>query len=67
VAEVADVRIVVAAPGLGDGIQVMKSGFLEIAARLASIPAQRRLSVSPDHQEARQDPVWTGGALQENR
>ena len=31
VAEVADVRIVVTAPGLGDDIQAMKSGFLEIA------------------------------------
>jgi LAO/AO transport system kinase len=31
VAEVADVRVVVAAPGLGDDIQAMKSGLLEIA------------------------------------
>ena len=31
VAEVADVRVVLAAPGLGDGIQAMKSGLLEIA------------------------------------
>lgn len=31
VAEVADVRVVIAAPGLGDGIQAMKSGLLEIA------------------------------------
>ena len=31
VAEVADVRIVVAAPGLGDDIQAMKAGLLEIA------------------------------------
>lgn len=31
VAEVADVRIVIAAPGLGDDIQAMKSGLLEIA------------------------------------
>jgi LAO/AO transport system kinase len=31
VAEVADVRIVVTAPGLGDDIQAMKSGLLEIA------------------------------------
>jgi LAO/AO transport system kinase len=30
-AEVADVRIVVTAPGLGDDIQAMKSGLLEIA------------------------------------
>jgi LAO/AO transport system kinase len=31
VAEVADVRVVVTAPGLGDDIQAMKSGLLEIA------------------------------------
>lgn len=31
VAQVADVRIVVAAPGLGDDIQAMKAGLLEIA------------------------------------
>ncbi len=31
VAEVADVRVVVLAPGLGDDIQAMKSGLLEIA------------------------------------
>jgi LAO/AO transport system kinase len=31
VAEAADVRVVVTAPGLGDDIQAMKSGLLEIA------------------------------------
>lgn len=31
VAEVADVRVVISAPGLGDEIQAMKSGLLEIA------------------------------------
>jgi LAO/AO transport system kinase len=31
VADVADVRVVIAAPGLGDDIQAMKSGHLEIA------------------------------------
>ncbi len=31
VAEVSDVRIVISAPGLGDDIQAMKSGLLEIA------------------------------------
>ncbi len=31
VAEVADVRVVITAPGLGDDIQAMKSGHLEIA------------------------------------
>lgn len=31
VAEVCDVRVVIAAPGLGDDIQAMKSGHLEIA------------------------------------
>jgi LAO/AO transport system kinase len=31
IAEVADVRVVITAPGLGDDIQAMKSGLLEIA------------------------------------
>ncbi len=31
VADIADLKIVVSAPGLGDGIQAMKSGLLEIA------------------------------------
>lgn len=31
VAEVADIRVVISAPGLGDEIQAMKSGLLEIA------------------------------------
>lgn len=31
VAEIADVRVVISAPGLGDDIQAMKSGLLEIA------------------------------------
>ncbi len=31
VAEVADIRVVISAPGLGDDIQAMKSGLLEIA------------------------------------
>jgi LAO/AO transport system kinase len=31
VAEVADVRVVITAPGLGDDIQAMKAGLLEIA------------------------------------
>jgi LAO/AO transport system kinase len=34
VAEIADVPVVVAAPGLGDDIQAMKSGLLEVAALL---------------------------------
>lgn len=41
VAEVADLRIVVAAPGLGDGIQAMKSGILEIADILVVNKADR--------------------------
>jgi LAO/AO transport system kinase len=41
VAEIADVRIVVAAPGLGDGIQAMKSGLLEIADVLVVNKADR--------------------------
>jgi len=41
VADVADVRVVVAAPGLGDGIQAMKSGILEIADVLVVNKADR--------------------------
>ncbi len=31
IAEIADVRVVITAPGLGDGVQAMKAGLLEIA------------------------------------
>ena len=41
VAEVADVRIVVTAPGLGDDIQAMKAGLLEIADILVVNKADR--------------------------
>lgn len=41
VAEVADIRIVVSAPGLGDDIQAMKSGLLEIADILVVNKADR--------------------------
>jgi LAO/AO transport system kinase len=41
VATAADVRIVVAAPGLGDGIQAMKAGLLEIADVLVVNKADR--------------------------
>jgi LAO/AO transport system kinase len=41
VAEVADVRILVTAPGLGDDIQAMKSGLLEIADILVVNKADR--------------------------
>jgi LAO/AO transport system kinase len=41
VAEVADVRIVVTAPGLGDDIQAMKSGLLEVADILVVNKADR--------------------------
>ncbi len=41
VAEVADVRVVVSAPGLGDDIQAMKSGLLEIADILVVNKADR--------------------------
>lgn len=41
VAEVADVRVVVAAPGLGDDIQAMKAGLLEIADILVVNKADR--------------------------
>jgi LAO/AO transport system kinase len=41
VAEVADVVVVVAAPGLGDGIQAMKAGLLEVADVLVVNKADR--------------------------
>lgn len=41
VAEVADVRVVISAPGLGDDIQAMKSGLLEIADVLVVNKADR--------------------------
>jgi LAO/AO transport system kinase len=41
VAEVADVRIVIAAPGLGDDIQAMKAGLIEIADILVVNKADR--------------------------
>jgi LAO/AO transport system kinase len=41
VAEVAEVRIVVGAPGLGDGIQAIKAGLLEIADILVVNKADR--------------------------
>lgn len=41
VADIADVRVVLAAPGLGDGIQAMKSGLLEIADILVVNQADR--------------------------
>ena len=41
VAEVADVRVVITAPGLGDDIQAMKSGLLEIADVLVVNKADR--------------------------
>jgi LAO/AO transport system kinase len=41
VAEVADVRVVITAPGLGDDIQAMKSGLIEIADVLVVNKADR--------------------------
>ncbi|MGD9830655.1 MAG: methylmalonyl Co-A mutase-associated GTPase MeaB [Hyphomicrobiaceae bacterium] len=41
IAEIADVRVVLAAPGLGDDIQAMKSGLLEIADVLVVNKADR--------------------------
>jgi LAO/AO transport system kinase len=41
IAEIADVRVVVSAPGLGDGIQAMKAGLLEIADILVVNKADR--------------------------
>jgi LAO/AO transport system kinase len=41
IAEVADVRVVITAPGLGDGIQAMKAGLIEIADILVVNKADR--------------------------
>lgn len=49
IAAVADVGVVIAAPGLGDGIQAMKSGLLEIADVLVVNKADR-----PDARETAQ-------------
>ena len=50
VAEVADIRIVVSAPGLGDNIQAMKSGLLEIADILVVNKADRDGAENTMHQ-----------------
>ncbi len=50
VAEVADVRVVVTAPGLGDDIQAMKSGLLEIADVLVVNKADREGAERTLHQ-----------------
>lgn len=50
VAEVADVRVVMAAPGLGDDIQAMKSGLLEIADVLVVNKADREGAEQTLHQ-----------------
>ena len=64
VAEVTDVRVVVSAPGLGDDIQAMKSGLLEIADILVVNKADRpdaestvrqlagAVAIRPDRQDA---------------
>ena len=49
IAEIADIRVVVCAPGLGDHIQAMKSGLLEIADILVVNKADR-----PDADATRQ-------------
>jgi GTPase len=50
VAEVADVRVVVMAPGLGDDIQAMKAGLLEIADILVVNKADREGADRAVHQ-----------------
>lgn len=50
IAEVTDVRIVVSAPGLGDEIQAMKSGLLEIADILVVNKADREGANRTVHQ-----------------
>jgi len=50
VAEIADVRVVVMAPGLGDDIQAMKAGLLEIADILVVNKADREGAERTLHQ-----------------
>lgn len=50
IAEVTDVRVVVSAPGLGDEIQAMKSGLLEIADILVVNKADREGADRTRHQ-----------------
>lgn len=50
VAEVADIRIVISAPGLGDDIQAMKSGLLEIADIMVVNKADREGAERTMHQ-----------------
>lgn len=52
IAEVADVRVVLSAPGLGDDIQAMKSGLLEIADVLVVNKADRPGAEETVHQLA---------------
>jgi LAO/AO transport system kinase len=52
VATVADVRVVLAAPGLGDGVQAMKSGLLDIADLLVVNQADRP-GAEQTHQQLR--------------
>lgn len=62
VAAIADVRVVVAAPGLGDDIQAMKSGLLEIADVLVVNKADRPGAEQTRQQLAGAQSLATGGA-----
>ena len=50
VAEIADIRIVATAPGLGDGVQAMKAGLLEIADILVVNKSDRDGAEATAHQ-----------------
>lgn len=72
VAEICDIKIVVAAPGLGDDIQAMKSGLLEIADILvvnkadrdgAEQTLQQLKGAASLHSDARQVPILKASAL----
>lgn len=73
IAEIADVRIVITAPGLGDGIQAMKAGLIEIADILVvnksdcagadSAAAELKSSVSLRADGAARPPVLMTSAL----
>jgi LAO/AO transport system kinase len=61
VAEVADVRLVISAPGLGDDIQAMKAGLLEIADILVVNKGDREGAERTLHQLAGALSIRAGG------
>ena len=67
VAEVADVRVVVMAPGLGDDIQAMKAGLLEIADIMVVNKADREGAERTLHQLTGAASLRAGTRAKRNR